>query len=268
MVIKNILYKSSLYIFFSLLVFCAGCYDARAETDNKSLHFVGLYQFDWGGILLGKLVLGIDEDQHSYQMHLQVASAGIVNLFTRHSDDTKADGRREGDKYFPFHYESYYKTKNKPRHIKLAFNKSGVVTEEINEPPEDRNDRPEVPHKFKDGSYDPLTGLMVLRSGVEDLRAFDAKRMYQVRAIKNGVDTLWAGGKWYPAASYILKRFPLAGLTQKELGEYKKGEPPLTFYFSNDARHIPLGIAMPIFLGSVKGVLVKECKKWEECEIK
>lgn len=248
---------------FLLYLLCFS--QALADEPLAPLHFVGRYDFNWSGIELGTLVLSIDEDGDQYKMHLAVASEGIVNLFTRHMSDTVANGKHVGNSYQPVFYESYYKTKKKPRHIRLAFDDKGVVTEEFNEPPEDRNDRPEVPHNLKDGAVDPLSLIMMMRAGAKDVKAFDAKRLYEVKAGREGKDTLYTENKWQKANFLTLSRTPLAGLTAKETKEYNKGEPAMAFYFSADARRIPLAMSVPIMLGDVSGVLVKECKSWAEC---
>ena len=139
------------------------------------------------------------------------------------------------------------------------------MTEDLNEPPEDRNDRPEVPRNLSDGSYDPLTGLMVLRSGIDTVHVFDAKRLYEVKMAPNSKRTLQLTVGSRNAVSYNFSRTPLAGMTGKEMKEYTKGEPQLVFYFSNDAQRIPLAIFMPIYFGRLEGALTKECVTWEEC---
>jgi hypothetical protein len=242
---------------------------AQAAVPSAPLHFIGRYQFDWNNIPLGALELGIDETANTYKMRLAVESKGAINLFTHHTNDTNENGRYEGMQYMPEHYESYYKTKNKPRHIKLAFDKKGVVTEEVNEPPEDRNDRAEVPHNLKDGAVDPLTAVMMIRAGQTNFRGFDAKRLFEVKAIAAAPTVI---NQPFPlvnnqkALPYILSREPLAGITAKEMKEFKKGEPPLTLYFSDNARRIPLGITVP-FYGVLRGMLMQECTKWEECAV-
>jgi hypothetical protein len=242
-----------------------GLSPALADEALASLHFIGRYDFNWSGVALGALTLAIDEDGDVYKMRLVVKSEGIVNLFTHHVDDTIAGGERNGSAYLPQYYETYYKTKKKPRHVKLAFDDKGAVVEELNVPPEDRSDRPEVPHSLKDGAYDPLSLLMVVRGGARDIKGFDAKRLYAVKVQEKGRDTLYVEGKWRKVTIFSLSRTPLGGLTAKEMKEYKKGEPPLTVYFSNDAQRIPLAVEVPIMFGEVTGVLVKECKAWAEC---
>jgi len=251
----------------AIMYILSGMNTASANDSAEPLHFYGRYEFTWSGITLGTLVLGIEDENDRYSMHLLVTSAGIVNLFTHHASDTVASGKREGTAYLPRYYESYYKTKKKPRHIKLEFNAKGAVTTEINEPPEDRNDRPEVPHKLKDGAYDPLTALLALRAGMQDMRGFDAKRLYEVKAKESKQDTLFIAGDWRKATPYILSRTPLSGLTAKEMREYRQGEPLLTLYLSNDKERIPLAVSMPVSIGYVSGTLVKTCKEWKACEI-
>lgn len=254
------LYKSLLCLF--LLPVSAAL---AAEVPPTPLHFIGLYKFDWSGIALGALELGIDETATAYSLRLTIASKGIVNLFTHHMSETDASGDRQGDMFTPRHYESRYKTKNKPRHIKLTFDNKGSITEEIVEPPEDRNERPEVPHSLKDGAYDPLGGLLMLLAGHQKFRAFNAKQLYEVYAQPAGVTQLHLNNINYKAHTYILTRTPLAGMTAKETKEYAKGEPPLTLFVSDDARRIPLAVTMPIYFSAVHGVLAKECTQWIEC---
>lgn len=254
-----------------LALFClvsASCPAEEAPALPAPITFIGQYSFSWGGIHLGKLAISIDEKPESYALRLAVTSGGVVNWFTRHESDTEVKGTRSHNHYQPLHYESYYKTKKKPRHIRLVYDAKGKNTEELNEPPEDRRFRPEVPANLKDGSYDPLTALLVLRSGVLTLPAFDAKRLYEVKAKDSGKDSMYILGTKTLTQHYTLARTPLAGMTAKEANEYKQGEPPLEFYFSDDARRVPVYITMPIFMGSVKGVLVKECKTWDECKVK
>lgn len=256
---KSYLYKAILVLYLTALN------PAMAEEPHEPLHFIGLYNFDFGSIPLGRLALSIDEDNGSYNERLLVTSAGLINIFTRHVSDTVAKGKVDGNEYHPAYYESYYRTKNKPRHIKLEFNHHGALITEINEPPEDHNDRPEVPHSLKDGSYDPLTGLLVLRSGAQEFTGFDAKRLYHVNTGHCAKDTIFIEKKWQSASYCILSRTPLSGLTKKETKQYNEGEPPLKFYFSDDAHKIPLAVTMPVLFSQVRGLLVKRCEKWEDC---
>ena len=260
-------------IYKMLAVFCLSMASYAANADQtppklpEPLSFIGKYYFSWGTFHLGDLELSIQEKPGHYDLRLAVTSSGMVNWFTRHESDTEVVGTRSDSHYQPVAYESRYKTKNKPRHIKLSFNKAGKIIEELNEPPENRALRAEVPANLKDGTYDPLTTLMVMRSGMLSFQAFDAKRLYQVTAAEAGEDNLSVLGDDIDVAHYILSRSPLAGLTDKEKKEYEGGEPPLHFYFSKDAKRIPVYMTMPIFMGSVKGTLVKECKVWDECKV-
>lgn len=259
--IKTYLYKTVFAI--SLIAVNPALADDMAVPQ----HFIGQYLFNWTGIPLGTLVLGIDQTQDSYRVHVTVSSQGIVNLFTRHMSDTVATGKRIGSTYLPQFYECYYKTKKKPRHVRLTFDDKGAVKEEFNEPPEDPTDRPVVPHSLKDGAVDPLTMLLKLLSGEKDFSVFDAKRLYRLHARESDHATFYIEKRWRKTMSLILSRAPLGGLTAKEMKEYEKGEPPLTFYISDDKDHIPLGVSINLMFGPVEGVLVKECSAWDECAV-
>ncbi len=250
--------------FYKMLIalFLASAQTAWAAEPMN--HFIGQYDFSWSGFRLGWLALEVDENDKAYSMRLKVESAGLVNLFTHHTDDTVVKGARSGQIYHPELYESHYQTKNKPRYIKLMFNKKGVVTEEINEPPEDRTLRPEVPHALKDGAYDPLTLMMALRNGATESRSFDAKHLFAVHSAHEAGAEPVTFGK-YSVTGYTLSRTPLAGITQKEAQSYAKGEPPLTLYLSADARQIPVGVSIPFLLSHIRGILVKECATWDAC---
>lgn len=261
MVILRPIYK------IAVLLFLISAKPALAGPADDPVHFVGLYRFSWSGITLATAELAIDKTKDTYSLRLAANSQGVVNLFTRHRSDTSANGRRAGNTYFPIAYESHYWTKNKPRHIKLGFDEKGVVTQEVVEPPEDRKERAEVPHALKDGTLDPLTLLLAVTAGNEKPRVFDAKHLWEGKAVK-GTPTVLRSYKGPQAAiPYNLSRKPTGGMTQKEMDEYNKGEPPLIFYFSADDSGIPLYMTMPIFLGTLKGTLTKECKTWDECKI-
>jgi hypothetical protein len=232
----------------------------------EPVHTVARYLFTWDGIALGALALEINDTASIYSLHVQVHSVGIVNLFTHHTSDTTVTGLHIQGGYQPLHYESHYKTKNKPRHIILLFDKAGRVTEETVEPRESRNERPDVPHALKDGSRDPLSTLMEIRAGQSGFHGFDAQRLYEVKSAAGANATLRIAGTPRPAVRYILSRTPLAGMTAKEMREYAKGEPPLTLFFSDDAERIPLMVSVPFF-GRITGILVQECKTWQECAL-
>lgn len=274
MVTMRVLYKIVASICLMFVTAVSTSWPLHAQTTPPSAPplpapsaFIGQYYFSWAGIKLGKLELSIDEKADAYALHLGVTSAGIVNLFTHHISDTTVVGKRHDGRYCPIRYESRYQTKKKPRHILLVFDPKRHITEELNEPPENRAIRPEVPAELKDGSYDPLSGLMALRQGISPLTAFDAKRLYQVKAEEKEHSSLTVMEKTQPVIHYILTRTPLGGMTAKETEEYKAGEPPLHLFISDDEKRVPVLVQMPVLMGNVKGTLIKECSTWDECKV-
>ena len=55
------------------------------------------------------------------------------------------------------------------------------------------------------------------------------------------------------------------GFTDSELAEYNKNEPPLTVYFSDDDRLMPLRLETSFWLGMLSATLAKECRTGESC---
>lgn len=248
----------------ALAIFCLPLSGALAADTA----FIGQYSFSWAGIPLGRLALSIQEKDKAYELRLQVASGGIVNIFTSHDNETVARGGVDDAGYHPAFYESHYTTKKKARHVRLQYDGKGKNTEVFNDPAEDRARRPEVEEKLRDGSYDPLTALMVMRAGGTGFRGFDAKRLYEVTPEKGEAQQVKAAGRQQLAVPYILRRAPLGGLTEKEKKVYAKGEPPLSLFLSDDERRVPLMMSMPVMLGHVVGVLTKECREWQDCAVK
>ena len=239
---------------------------AFAAESPETIHFIGRYDFNWSGIPLAATELSIDVSKENYALRLVIASRGIVNLFTRHRSETIAHGTRHGNTYRPLLYETHYWTKDKPRHIRLVFDTTGIITQETVEPPEDHHDRPEVPHALKDGALDPLTLILAVPSGNAAPRVFDGKRLYQGNAvIMPTKKPLSVMGR--DALGYVLTRRPLAGLTAKEMNAYAEGEPALAFYYINDGRDVPIYMMVPLYMGRLQGGLTKECKTWDECKV-
>ena len=265
MVSKLRLYKSLAWLCFAL-----SCPAFAAETGAAKpagLHFVGRYYITWGGLNLAAAELQLDVAESSYTVRLAARSAGVVNWFTHHRSDTSAHGRRNGDAYYPELYESRYWTKNKPRHIKIAFDPKGAVTEDIVEPPEDPKERPVVPHALKDGALDPLTLIPVLATSADKPRVYDAKQLYDGKVARGAATSIRTYSGARDALPLTISRTAISGMTAKEIKEYAKGEPSLTLYLSSDGKAIPLYFTLPISVGWVKGSLVQECATWDECKI-
>jgi len=250
-----------------LLAIVLAGFPAFADSPAPDLHFIGRYDFAWSGIPLASAELQLDETRDSYSVHLELFSRGIVNIFTRHRSDTTVKGDIIRGAFRPRLYESHYWTKNKPRHIRVAFDARGVMTEELVEPPEDRTERPEVPHSLKDGTIDPLTLILAVPRGSDKPHVFDGKRLWEGTAEKGAPAAIRAYDGSRDAVPYQLSRKALSGLTRKEMLDYLKGEPVLTFYFSADDRHIPLYTWISVYLGRLQGALARECKTWDECRI-
>jgi hypothetical protein len=57
----------------------------------------------------------------------------------------------------------------------------------------------------------------------------------------------------------------LEGFTASEMESGKAKEPPVHVYFSHDERLLPLLFELPLWMGTARAVLAKECGKDESC---
>jgi hypothetical protein len=228
------------------------------------------YEFDWNGIALGRVTVGIHETATDYAMHAVVDSKGIVSLFASHHSDTTVKGRRANGRYVASVYETRYNTRKKFRHVKIVYDEAGRVKEQVMEPPDP--DSP-VTQADKDHASDLLTTVLRIRRELSlawqakktryDFDMYDGRRIAHLHFAVVGESTRRVNGKPYSVLAVMGTRTPGPGYSEKDRARMKD-EPGMMIYFSNDAKLMPLAIEIH-YLGNVRGDLSLECKSFEEC---
>jgi hypothetical protein len=165
-------------------------------------------------------------------------------------------------------YETYYTSKNKPRHVKLVYAKSGKVVEEVVEPPENRDRRPEVAAWLKTSSLDPLSYIFAVREEMHKARTEGRDRftirLYDGRRL---MDTTYVIGKESDGTLQVTgSREAVAGFTAKEMKKLRS-EPKVSMYFTDDERMIPLRLELPLPLGVATATLAKTCDTETLCSL-
>jgi hypothetical protein len=260
------------FLFFNMLLIAGLALGkpALAGDGPPPLDLKGLYQFDFSGVPIGKVGAEIEQNGNDYSIATDVTATGILKLFTKHSSHTTVDAHDH-----TAIYESHYRTKNKKRYVKLVYDAGKIVEEKV-EPPDNRATRPAVPAKLKNGAADLLSFNLRLREAVWKatktggsvitLRAYDGRRLTEVSGKILGKKTIIYGGEnRFPVIKLALSRKPLAGFSASELEDYKKKEPPLYLYYSDDERLVPVKLEVTLLFGKVTGTLVKECRTGESC---
>lgn len=218
--------------------------------------FRGHFDFSWGGIPVGKIVLSYKEEGETYRIDSYARTTGLVRLFEKHKSTVYAEGRLRDAGYRPLHFRSEYRDEGENKRIDLAYDDSGAVIAEEILPPK-RESRPDVPPGLKQDTFDILSALLAmrgqLRNALENNETslttpiFDGKRRFDL--IATIVDTqasFYSGGVKQPAIALLLRRDPIAGFKDKELKKMAERDAPVTFYVHPDTL-TPLGLEMEIY---------------------
>lgn len=265
------------FIFFMMLTVYSApvrAADAPVLGALAPLNFQAVYSFGLGSMTFGKVGVDIAQKSTGYDMTTDIMSTGIVNMFVQHTSHSVVSAK---GKHFPYalvNYETNYQTKKKKKHVTMTY-KDGVVTQEEALPPDNRDTRPAVTKAMKDVSVDPLSFIIAMRQKVYEayqghkdgftLYVYDGRRLTQVNFVIVG-DTNVAFDKTKAEVVQVdVSRKQIEGFTASEIADARKKDPPLHVYFTRDERMIPILFEAPMWLGTARASLLKECAKGESC---
>ena len=278
MVMFSIAYNMSYKKFIFIITLCLAPIPSFAASDALGklapLDFNAVYSFGFGAVDFGKIGVDISQTPDAYAMSSDIVSTGILNAFLKHSSHTTQTGKGAEFHYSSIDYETHYQTKGKKKYAHILYN-DGVVTEEKVEPADDREKRPAVSKALKDQSVTPLGLVIAMQQGIYDslkhnkeafsVYMYDGRRLSQIHFALIGDKTMPINGVPTKVVQVDVSRTLLEGYTQSELTDAQKKDPPLHVYFSNDERLIPLLFEVPMWMGSIRATLVKECAKGQSC---
>lgn len=214
------------------------------------------YLFRWNGMPFGALSLAMEADDSRYTLRCHIESRGLLRLFSRHESNSDVSGNVRRLSGGPRRYETFYKSRGKPRHVRLVYDEEGQITEEVVEPPENPEKRPPVARELSRGTLDPLSYALAVRAALRDARAKGAGsfslRIYEGRRLMDteyritGSGAVEQHGRNQPTIELTARRTPIAGFTAKELARMKN-EPPLRLYFSDDDRLLLLRLELRLY---------------------
>lgn len=232
------------------------------------------YEANWSGVNFGKIGIEINEQPDKANVTCDISSSGIMALFIKHSSHTTLAASGHNFTYPDRVYESNYFTRKKSRHVKLTY-KNSKISEQIVEPPDNRDKRPAVPEDDINSAYDLMSFLLQMRSELFaaqksgktefSINAYDGRRLTQGDFKITGKKTIQVAGAKQETIVVSSRRKFLAGYTKSEQDDYDPNEPSMTTYFSNDEKLIPLRMEVPFFMQVISATLVKRCEKAGEC---
>lgn len=245
-------YKIGKWIFLAGLVLAHACpMPARAEAVLAPFNVKARYELSWNGLTVGRLIVTASEDANHYDMMLDSKTHGIGALISDDKTVTRTNGIKNaaGD-YLILHYEFRPIGKDEDDYITLDYDAKGKIMKRVRTKDDDPTWRPPVPNEQIDTAHDPLTVIFILRrllyaamaSNQHEIstRSYDGMRLFEMKLVRDGVKRLEVEGKKIEVIDVVVQRVPVNGYTPKEIKKYKKGDPDIHFYFSNDAAFIPV----------------------------
>lgn len=252
-----------------------GIAPARAGQQAEIAYSLkGIYDIRLSDIRFAKLGLELEQTATSYDIICDVAITGLLKFFTKHSSHTTVSASGKDFVYPSRSYESKYKTRKKSRHVKMLY-ENGQTKKETSIPPVNTAKRKQPTPEQRKDHYDPLSFLIKMRQEVIGtlkennkgfmLKVFDGRRLTGAQFTIIGEKTISYKGKERSVIAVKIKRSLISGYTQKEYKTHSSKEKPLTVYFSNDERFIPLKLETNFWFSTLSATLAKECRTGESC---
>lgn len=223
------------------------------------------YRISWGGLPLGRIRVSANEDEGRYRMVVDTKSKGMVSMFSPFQTIAQVEGIKRDGRYVPQEYRTNAKKSDEgdDRMSLIRYDEEGHIIERIAKPQDDPRWRPIVPLEETTDATDPITCFIAIRAllvqnreqGVKEtaLRSYDAKRLAILKAMLIPNPDPKKG-----AFATRITRIPLNGYTPKEWKKYRKGDPALTVWFSNDAYVMPTRLELDLMLGTIVAKQEKE----------
>lgn len=222
------------------------------------------YHISWNGLSLGRIRVSATETKESYHMVVDTKSRGVASMFAPFKTVAQVRGIKRGTQYIPSYYEtrSEKSDEGNGRSGHIRYDATGKITERVLSHPDDPAWRPVVPIDKASAATDPITCFIAMRplliqnkaQGVREtiLRSYDNKRLANLRA------TILDNNPYKDTIATRITREPLDGYTPKEVKKYRKGDPTLTVWFSEDRHVMPTRLELELMLGTI---IVKQTKE-------
>ncbi len=238
-----------------------------ADGALSPLVLKGRYVIAWSGIPLGRIILTANEDATNYSMVIDTKTKGIGALISDEKRVISVEGAKTAaDVYIPSRYQSRPHRKGERNTITMTYDAAGNIATRENDNEDDPAWRPPVPREEANTARDPVTAAFILRrklhasfaDKITDIstRTYDGERLATMSLIPAGDDArVEVMGAYVKAINVVVKRAPINGYTPKEIKKYKKGDPEIRIYFSNDEAFIPLRATAKVPLGELSMTL-------------
>jgi hypothetical protein len=184
------------------------------------------------------------------KIQANIESYGLAKKISKYwSNDTTTYSFKNGQ-FVPIHYFTEFNQRQGGRTVEIKYDEKGHITFEQVIPPDNRQKRPAVDDKLKNGAFDPLTAAMIARQNIINslkngtktfsMNFYDGRRLARLEFNIEGKGTININGKTRNVINVTFKRFPLEGFTNNELKRIQTEEPTFNMSLSDDELLIPL----------------------------
>ncbi len=241
------------------------------KTEMPDLpHFVKKYNVGYLSFDVADIIL---EVKGSY-VRIFSKTNGFIDYLFGWRDYTISHFKFGENRFIPADFKTKLLFKKKIREIKIVYGDDGKgVSFENVTPPDNRSKRPAVPDDLKKSVYDPLTAALEARRMVMKTvgeNNFSSKGMYNfslpIYEGRRRTDLMFTLSKRKVDDMYLLKlyRKPIAGYTNNEMSDIKKGDAVIDIYLDKTT-FIPVRAEGRNFIGTARLNYIMDCKDFESC---
>ncbi len=253
----------------ALLSLCLAAPVFAAAEPLKPFNLTGRYNIAWSGITLGRIILTVREDGASYAMSVDTKTRGIGAMISDEKRIVSAEGtKNEAADYIPVRYHSAPQKKAEGDIVTLTYDAKGDIAKRERKDPDDPSWRPLPSNEEINTARDPITAAFILRQKLYSqrdtadtnvvTRSYDGLRLAEMRFIRTLNAKVEVMGHYVDTVRVAVKRAPINGYTAKELKKYKKGDPEIHVYFSNDADFLPVRATARAGIGELSMTLIEK----------
>lgn len=262
--------------FFAVAIFFGFASPACAEK-LPLWNDIGYYAISWGGMNVGGLVIEAQETETTYAMRAGIKLSGLAWTFTKHSSLTTMRGIKKNGQYIPRFYETEFWLRGKLRHIRIGYDETGKIAEELYNPPENPIKRPPPTAEQKAYAKDPLTPFFIQRvfalhylshegESSETVLMFDGRRLTDMHLNIEPQRSLSLNDRQHRVVALRMSRTPIAGYKKDELEDYRKGKDPyVVMYYGLDNGLLPLRLIVESGASSFYANRKSTCADFDLC---
>ena len=137
--------------------------------------FESTYEVSSSGVKIGIFNWALDIDGGKYESKIKLKSKGLLSPLYKFEGEYVSKGYVKNNFFNTTSYKQFWKTKNKTKVIAIKFRDGYVLS--VHQKPKE-NEAPRVDLKEIKKYYDPITSIINILYGHDDVKTIDGRRVY------------------------------------------------------------------------------------------